>query len=111
MRVTKVTLDSSFKGYNYTCTCTCTFINIVNCTHVHMCTCTCIDPTLLHNGYVLPLLSQAKVLLAEDYGKDLSSVEALIRRHEEVERDLTVIEDKLGVSTTCMHVCMCMIAN
>lgn len=39
------------------------------------------------------------MLLAEDYGKDLSSVEALIRRHEEVERDLTVIEDKLGVST------------
>ena len=38
------------------------------------------------------------MLLVEDYGKDLSSVEALIRRHEEVERDLTVIEDKLGVS-------------
>ena len=43
------------------------------------------------------------MLLAEDYGKDLSSVEALIRRHEEVERDLTVIEDKLSVST-CAYI-------
>jgi len=41
---------------------------------------------------------QAKALLTDDYGKDLASVEALIRRHEELERDLTAIEDKLEVS-------------
>ena len=41
---------------------------------------------------------QAKSLLTDDYGKDLASVEALIPRLEELERDLTVIEDKLEVS-------------
>lgn len=40
---------------------------------------------------------KAKALLTDDYGKDLASVEALIRRHEELERDLTAIEDKLEV--------------
>lgn len=38
-----------------------------------------------------------KSLLGEDYGKDLAGVQALLRRHEELERDLTVIEDKLEV--------------
>lgn len=35
--------------------------------------------------------------MTDDYGKDLASVEALIRRHEELERDLSAIEDKLMV--------------
>ena len=52
---------------------------------------------------------QAKALLTDDYGKDLASVEALIRRHDELERDLTAIENKLEVGTcythTCIHVC------
>ena len=43
------------------------------------------------------LLMQAKALLTDDYGKDLASVEALIRRHDELERDLTAIENKLEV--------------
>ena len=38
-------------------------------------------------------------MLTDDYGKDLASVETLIRRHEELERDLTAIEDKLEVCT------------
>ena len=44
------------------------------------------------------LTLQAKALLTDDYGKDLASVEALIRRHDELERDLTAIENKLEVS-------------
>ncbi len=42
---------------------------------------------------------QAKALLTDDFGKDLASVEALIRRHDELERDLTAIESKLEVRT------------
>ena len=42
---------------------------------------------------------KAKALLSEDYGKDLPGVETLIRRHQELERDLTVIEAKLEVSS------------
>ena len=49
---------------------------------------------------------QAKALLTDDYGKDLASVEALIRRHDELERDLTAIENKLEVSV-CKCMCVC----
>ena len=41
---------------------------------------------------------KAKTLHGEDYGKDLAGVQALLRRHEELEKDLTAIEDKLEVS-------------
>ncbi len=47
---------------------------------------------------VVLLCPQAKALLTDDYGKDLASVEALIRRHDELERDLTAIENKLEAS-------------
>lgn len=40
---------------------------------------------------------KSKALLSEDYGSDLPGVETLIRRHEELERDLTVIEAKIDV--------------
>lgn len=40
---------------------------------------------------------KAKSLLGDDYGRDLAGVQALLRRHEELERDLTVIENKLEV--------------
>ena len=40
---------------------------------------------------------QAKALLTDDYGKDLVSVEALIRKHEELERDISAIDTKLEV--------------
>lgn len=42
---------------------------------------------------------KAMMLTGDDYGRDLASVQALLRRHEELERDLTVIEDKLEVIT------------
>lgn len=41
---------------------------------------------------------QAKALLTDDLGKDLASVEALIRKHEELERDISAIDAKLEVS-------------
>ena len=47
---------------------------------------------------------QAKALLTDDHGKDLASVEALIRRHDELERDIMAIEDKLEVSLDCILV-------
>ena len=55
-------------------------------------------------GHVL--YTQAKALLTDDYGKDLASVEALIRRHDELERDLTAIENKLEV---CEHHTLCIL--
>jgi spectrin beta len=38
---------------------------------------------------------KAKALLTDDSGKDLASVEALIRKHEELERDISAIYAKL----------------
>ncbi|CAI8040975.1 Spectrin alpha chain, non-erythrocytic 1 [Geodia barretti] len=38
---------------------------------------------------------KAKALLTDDLGKDLASVEALIRKHEELERDISAIDAKL----------------
>ncbi|XP_074621265.1 spectrin alpha chain, non-erythrocytic 1-like [Acropora palmata] len=36
-----------------------------------------------------------KVLSSDDYGKDLASVNALLRKHEALERDLAAVEDKV----------------
>ena len=37
-----------------------------------------------------------KVLSSDDYGKDLASVNALLRKHEALERDLAAVEDKVN---------------
>jgi len=37
-----------------------------------------------------------KVLSSDDYGKDLASVNALLRKHEAMERDLAAVEDKVN---------------
>lgn len=39
-----------------------------------------------------------KVLSSDDYGKDLASVNALLRKHEALERDLAAVEDKVMIS-------------
>ena len=52
--------------------------------------------------YTLHDHAQAKALLTDDYGKDLATVEALIRKHEELERDISAIDTKLEVH---MYVC------
>lgn len=38
-----------------------------------------------------------KVLSSDDYGKDLASVNALLRKHEALERDLAAVEDKVEI--------------
>ena len=35
------------------------------------------------------------VLLSDDYGRDLASVQALQRKHEGLERDLAALEDRV----------------
>ena len=40
---------------------------------------------------------QEKALHSDDYGKDLAGVEALQRKHKELEHDLTALEKKLEV--------------
>ena len=40
---------------------------------------------------------KAKALNIQEYGKDLEGVQSLIMRHEELEKDLTAIENKLEV--------------
>lgn len=40
---------------------------------------------------------KAKALNIQEYGKDLEGVQSLIMRHQELEKDLTAIEDKLEV--------------
>ena len=38
---------------------------------------------------------QALLFSSEDFGRDVPGVEALLRKHDDLERDLTVIEDKM----------------
>jgi len=40
---------------------------------------------------------QSVLIQALDYGKDVESVEKLIRRHEEMEREISVIKSKMEV--------------
>lgn len=40
---------------------------------------------------------QSVLIQALDYGKDVESVENLIRRHEEMEREISVIKSKMEV--------------
>ncbi len=40
---------------------------------------------------------KAKTVNVHDDGKDLEGVQSLLMRHEELEKDLTAIEDKLEV--------------
>lgn len=35
------------------------------------------------------------IFSSDDYGRDLPGVEALLRKHDDLERDLTVIEGKM----------------
>ena len=40
------------------------------------------------------------MLSSDDYGKDLASVNALLRKHEALERDLAAVEDKVNMICT-----------
>ena len=43
------------------------------------------------------MILQEKALQSDDYGKDLAGVEALQRKHKELEHDLTALEKKLEI--------------
>lgn len=47
--------------------------------------------------FTLPVPLQSVLIQALDYGKDVESVENLIRRHEEMEREINVIKSKIEV--------------
>lgn len=36
-------------------------------------------------------------MASDDFGRDLASVQALLRKHEGLERDLAALEDKVGL--------------
>lgn len=38
-----------------------------------------------------------QLMASDDFGRDLASVQALLRKHEGLERDLAALEDKVGV--------------
>ena len=37
-----------------------------------------------------------QLMASDDFGRDLASVQALLRKHEGLERDLAALEDKAG---------------
>lgn len=37
-----------------------------------------------------------QLMASDDFGRDLASVQALLRKHEGLERDLAALEDKVG---------------
>ena len=40
-------------------------------------------------------------MASDDFGRDLASVQALLRKHEGLERDLAALEDKVGLEGSC----------
>lgn len=39
-----------------------------------------------------------QLMASDDFGRDLASVQALLRKHEGLERDLAALEDKVSLS-------------
>lgn len=42
-----------------------------------------------------------QLMASDDFGRDLASVQALLRKHEGLERDLAALEDKVGHTLPC----------
>lgn len=40
-----------------------------------------------------------QLMASDDFGRDLASVQALLRKHEGLERDLAALEDKVGMGS------------
>lgn len=57
----------------------------------------------LPNLTLIYLVFQAVIFSSEDIGRDLPGVEALLRKHDDLERDLTVIEGKMEVLESEAH--------
>ena len=55
-----------------------------------------------------------QLMASDDFGRDPASVQALLRKHEGLERDLAALEDKVSFSThgslkqcgPCPHICI-----
>lgn len=45
-----------------------------------------------------------QLMASDDFGRDLASVQALLRKHEGLERDLAALEDKAGHMLLCVNV-------
>lgn len=60
----------------------------------------CADDILNSNRDVDETISWIKekeqLMASDDFGRDLASVQALLRKHEGLERDLAALEDKAG---------------
>lgn len=44
-----------------------------------------------------------QLMASDDFGRDLASVQALLRKHEGLERDLAALEDKAGLCCCTQH--------
>lgn len=44
-----------------------------------------------------------QLMASDDFGRDLASVQALLRKHEGLERDLAALEDKVGFESSQCH--------
>lgn len=44
-----------------------------------------------------------QLMASDDFGRDLASVQALLRKHEGLERDLAALEDKVGFESSWSH--------
>lgn len=45
-------------------------------------------------------------MASDDFGRDLASVQALLRKHEGLERDLAALEDKVGFESSQFYSCV-----
>lgn len=45
-----------------------------------------------------------QLMASDDFGRDLASVQALLRKHEGLERDLAALEDKVSISTSAYFI-------
>ena len=45
-----------------------------------------------------------QLMASDDFGRDLASVQALLRKHEGLERDLAALEDKVSLFV-CLLAC------
>ena len=59
------------------------------CVCVHGCTCRDVDETISW------IKEKEQLMASDDFGRDLASVQALLRKHEGLERDLAALEDKV----------------
>lgn len=68
--------------------------------------------TVVLTGFLVPLFcrdvdetiswikEKEQLMASDDFGRDLASVQALLRKHEGLERDLAALEDKVGVESS-----------